>query len=184
VKVAAAAGAAVASLWLIAGSSNLYQVVVPAVVEDDVSSAYWDLRNAGFAVTIDEPFTLDGSVTRQTPAAGSEARRGSVVLLELRAWGMRGLLPPGGELVMPSVIGDRLDAATSRLTALGVLWSLGPLPPLSASTAPTLLANYMVRTQHPQPGRRFVQTKWTPFKGGVITETRTAGLEAALLREK
>ena len=182
-KIAAAAGAALASLFLIAGSSSLYQVVVPAVVEDDVSSAYWDLRDSGFAVAIDEPFSIDGYVTRQTPAPGSEVRRGSAVSLELRDHGIRGRLPPGGELVMPSLIGDRLDVATRRLRALGALWSLGPLPALPMATAPSLLANYQVRAQHPQPGRRFVQTKWTPFEGGVITETRTAGLEAALLRE-
>ena len=52
-KVAAGAGAALASLFLIAGSSSLYQVVVPPVVEDDVSSAYWDLRDvAGIAVSV------------------------------------------------------------------------------------------------------------------------------------
>jgi beta-lactam-binding protein with PASTA domain len=183
VKVAASV-AALASLCLIAGSSNPYQVVVPAVVEDGVSSAYWDLHDAGFAVTIDEPFSLGGYVTRQTPESGSEARRGSVVSLELRDWSIPGMLPPGGELVMPSLIGDRLDAATRRLTSLGVLWSLGPLPPLSASTAPSLLANYAVRAQHPRPGSRFVQTTWRAFKGGVTTETRTAWLEAALRREK
>ena len=180
---AAALGAALATLFLIAGSSNPYQVVVPAVVEDDISSAYWDLRDAGLAVTIDEPFSIDGYVTRQTHAPGSEARRGSVVSLAVRDWGIRGRLPAGGELVLPSLIGDRLDAAFRRLTSLGVSWSTGPLPPLPASTAPTLLANYTVRAQHPPPGRRFVQTKWTPFKGGIITEARTVELEAALLRE-
>jgi PASTA domain len=183
VKAAAAAGAALATVSLIAGSSNPHQVVVPAVVDDDVSSAYWDLRDAGFAVAIDEPFSIDGWVTRQTPAPGSEARRGSVVSLELRSQGIRGKLPPGGEVVMPSLIGDRLDKATRTLTAVGALWTLGPLPPLPAGTAQTLLANYKVRAQHPKPGSRFVQTKWTPFKGGVITETRTTGLEAALLSE-
>jgi hypothetical protein len=85
---------------------------------------------------------------------------------------------------MPSLIGDRPDVATRRLTSLGVLWNLGPLPPLSAGTAPSLLANYTVRAQHPRPGSRFVQTSWRAFKGGVITETRTAGLEAALRRDK
>ena len=153
-----------ASLWLIAGSSNLYQVVVPAVVEDDVSSAYWDLRDAGFAVAVDEPFASDSYVTGQTPAPGSEVRRSSIVSLELRDQGLRGMLPPGGELVMPSLIGDRLDVATRRLSALGALWTLGPLPPLHAGTASTLLANYIVRVQHPRPGRRFVQTNWTPSK--------------------
>jgi hypothetical protein len=183
VKVAAVAGAALASLCLIAGSSNLYQVVVPAVVEDDIGSAYWSLRDAGFAVAIDQGFSFDGHVTRQTPAPGSEVRRGSVVSLEVRDHGIRGRLPPGGELVMPSLIGDRLDVAIRRLRALGALWSLGLLSPLPAGTAPSLLANYKVRAQHPRPGRRFIQTKFTPFSGGVITETRTVGLEAALLRE-
>jgi beta-lactam-binding protein with PASTA domain len=182
VKVAVL-GAALASLCLIAGSSNPYQVVVPAVVEDDVSSAYWDLRDAGFAVTIDEPFSFAGYVTQQTPESGSEARRGSVVSLEVRDWGIHGMLPPGGELVMPSLIGARLDAATRRLTSLGVLWGLGPLPPLSAGTRPSLLANYTVRAQHPRPGSRFVQTRWRAIKGDVITETRTAALEASLRRE-
>jgi beta-lactam-binding protein with PASTA domain len=181
----AALGAALASLCLIAGSSNPYQVAVPSVVEDDVNSAYWDLRNEGFAVTIDQQFYVDAYVTRQSPAPNSEARRGSVVSLEVRDQGPRGRLPPGGEIVMPSLIGDRLDVATRRLTSLGVLWSLGPLPPLTASTAPTLLENYTVRAQHPRAGRRFVQTKWRVVNNGdLITETRTAGLEAALRREK
>jgi beta-lactam-binding protein with PASTA domain len=122
-KVAAAAAAAVASLWRIAGSSNLYQVVVPAVVEDDVNSAYWDLRDASFAVAIEEPLSFDGYVTRQTPAPRSEVRRGSIVSLELSDRNLRGLLPPGGERVMPSLIGDRLDVATRRLTTIESRWS-------------------------------------------------------------
>jgi len=183
VKIAAAAGAALASLFLFAGSSSLYQVVVPAVVEDGVSSAYWDLHDAGFAVSIEEPFLFDDSVTRQTPAPGSEVRRGSVVSLELTRYrGPWGLLPPGGDLVMPSLIGDRLDLATGKLQSHGALWGVGQLPPLPAGTAPTLLANYKVRAQHPQPRRHFVQTKWKTVKEGSMAETRTAWLEAALLR--
>jgi hypothetical protein len=183
VKVAAV-GAALATLCVIAGSSNPYQAAVPSVLENAVNSAYWQLRYEGFAVTIDQPFYVDSYVTRQSPAPESEVRHGSVVSLELRNWSMHGRLPPGGELVMPALIGDRLDTATRRLTSLGVIWSLGLLPPLTASTAPTLLANYTVRAQHPRSGNRFVQTRWRAFKGGVITETRTAGLEAALRREK
>ena len=179
----AASAAATASLLLIAGSSNLYQAAVPSVVDDDVASAYSRLRHEGFAVAIGQPFSFDANVTRQSPAPKSEARHGSVVSLEVREWGVYGLLPPGGELVMPSLIGDRLDAATRRLTSLGANWTLSPLPPLTAGTAPTLLANYSVRAQRPRAGRRFVQTKWRAFEGGVITETRTAWLEAALRRE-
>jgi hypothetical protein len=180
----AALGAALASLFLLAGSSSLYQVVVPAVVADDVSSAYWDLHDAGLTVAIDEPFSLDGFVTRQTPAPGREVRRGSVVSLELRAADFNGSLPTGGWLMMPSLIGVRLDLATRTLRALGALWNFAPLPPLRAGTGPNLLANYVVRAQHPRPGKGFAQTRWRIVKGDLITVTSTAGLEAALRGEE
>jgi hypothetical protein len=173
---------ALASLFFITGSSSLYQVVVPAVVDDDVSSAYWDLHTAGLAVAIDEPFSVNGYVTRQTPAPGSEVPRGSVVSLGLRAEGFNGMLPDGGWLVMPSLIGVRLDLATRTLRSLGALWRLAPLPPLRAGTRPNLLANYVVRAQHPRAGKGFAQTRARIVKGDLITVTRTAGVEAALRR--
>jgi beta-lactam-binding protein with PASTA domain len=181
--MAAGVGAGLACLFLLmAGSSSPAQVVVvPTVVGDGVTFAYWRLHYAGFAVWIDEPINLGDSVARQSPAPGRKARRGAVVALELEHSSLHGLLPMRpAPITMPRLLGMRLDAAIGRLNALGLSWGAAPLPPLPPSTAPSLLANYQVREQRPAPGTRYVQTVVTPIPQGIRTETTAVGLEAAL----
>ena len=181
VNVAAAVGAGIVILCLIAGSSSQGQVVVPTVVGDNVDVAYWRLAYAGFAVRIDEPIDLNSSVAGQSIAPGRKARQGTVVSLELGHSGPHGMLPPGpAPLEMPRLIGMRFDSAVGRLNALGLSWSTAPLAPLPPSTAPSLLANYEVRDQKPRPGSRFVQTVVTEVADGIRTKTTTVGLEAEL----
>jgi beta-lactam-binding protein with PASTA domain len=182
-RIVAGVGVVLAAVCLqIAGSSSsAHMVVVPTVVGDGVEVAYSGLRYEGLAVWIDEPIDLGASIARQSPAPGRRVRPGAVVALELEQSSLHGMLPWRPEPIkMPRLLGKRLDVATGRLNALGLLWNVAPLPPLPPSTAPSLLANYRVREQRPAAGREFLQTVLTPIPEGIRSETTPVGLEATL----
>jgi PASTA domain-containing protein len=170
---------------LIAGGSFRDEVVVPDVVGVDVYSAYDVLREAGFAIRIEEPIASGGpSVTEQSVAPGRTAPRGGIIVLELSKNGVLplGLLPPGGFTErMPNLVGKSLPEAAETLAHEGLRWGTGPLPALPAGSEPTLLHNYEVSTQEPKPGRPFTATIWRETaEGDLITETTTVGLSAKL----
>jgi beta-lactam-binding protein with PASTA domain len=182
-RVAALAMAATLCLAL-GGSLGGKRVVVPAVVGLNVVAAYDTVREAGFAVQIDEPVNVTpnsmSDVSRQFPAAGTEGRPGTSMVLS-PGLGPHGLLPPGGTQRVPGVVGKPLPDAVRKLETLGLLWSAAPLPALPATTRPGLLDNYRVTEQEPRPGTRFTQTITRPMgDGSVLTKTWTVGLAAEL----
>jgi beta-lactam-binding protein with PASTA domain len=180
-----AAFATVGTLCLaLGGSVGGERVVVPDVVGLDVVSAYDAVREAGFAVQINEPFDVTpnwmSNVSQQSPTAGSAGRRGTSIVLSLGR-GPHGLLPPGGTRRVPRLIGKPLPDAVQTLQTLGLMWSAAPLPPLPATIRPSLLDNYRVTEQRPKPGTRFTQTFVRELgDGSVLTETSTVGLAAEL----
>lgn len=171
---------------LIAGGSFRDEVTVPDVIEEDVASAYYDLRKAGFAIRIEEPIAIGtASVSEQSVKAGSKAPRGGIIVLELgESFIGPGLLPPGGWTPrMPTLVGKPLPEAAGILAADGLRWGVGPLPPLPAGTQPTLLHNYEVSAQENKPGEPFTATVFRETaEGDVIRETTTVWLAAKLRR--
>ena len=170
---------------LIAGGSFRDEVVVPDVVGVDVYSAYDELREAGFAIRIEELIATDApSVTKQSVAPGRTAPRGGIIVLELSqsgAW-LLGLLHPGGFTErMPNLVGRSLPEAAETLAHEGLQWNTGPLPALPAGSEPTLLHNYEVSAQEPKPGRPFTATIWRETaEGDLFTTTTTVALSAKL----
>jgi beta-lactam-binding protein with PASTA domain len=159
-------------------------VVVPDVVGLDVVSAYDAVREAGFAVQVNEPVDVTpnwiADVSRQSPTARTAGRRRTAIVLSL-GLGPHGLLPPGGTRRVPRLVGKPLPDAVHTLQTLGLMWSAAPLPPLPASMRPSLLDNYRVTEQRPKPGTRFTQTVIRELDdGSVLTKTSTVGLAADL----
>jgi hypothetical protein len=170
--------------FVVSGSSAAGQAVVPDVVGLDVLSAYDAVRDAGFAVQIDEPIDVTPNtmarVSGQSRASATTGRPGSPIVLSLQP-GPHGLLPIGGTQRMPRVVGRPLPDAVDKLHSLGLMWSAAPLPPLPATMRPTLLANYRVTEQRPKAGRRFTQSVVRELADGtVLTKTWTVGLTAEL----
>jgi beta-lactam-binding protein with PASTA domain len=168
---------------LIAGGSFRDEVVVPDVVGVDVYSAYDELREAGFAIRIEEPIANGApSVTEQSVAPRRTAPRGGIIVLELSesGAGLHGRLHPGGFTErMPNVVGKSLPQAAETLAHEGLQWRTAPLPALPAGSEPTLLHNYEVSAQEPKPGRPFTATIWRETaEGDLFTETTTVGLSA------
>ena len=166
------------------GSVGGERVVVPDVVGLDVVSAYDAVREAGFAVQINEPVDVTPNqiarVSGQSPTAGAAGRRGTPMVLGL-GHGPHGRLPMGGTQRVPRLVGKPLPDAVHTLQTRGLLWSAAPLPPLPATIRPSLLDNYRVTEQRPKPGTRFTQTFVRELgDGSVLTETSTVGLVAEL----
>jgi beta-lactam-binding protein with PASTA domain len=164
------------------GSAGGERVAAPDVVGLDVLSAYDALHEAGLAVRIDEPvsvaFNFVASARDQSPAGGTPGRPGAPVALTLGT-GPYGLLPPGGRVRVPRLIGKPFPKALETLRAVGLMWSAAPLPPLPASMRPTLLDNYRVTKQQPKAGTRFTQTVSRELgDGSVLTKTSTVWLAA------
>jgi beta-lactam-binding protein with PASTA domain len=169
---------------LIAGGSSRDEVVVPAVVGVDVHSAYDQLREADFAIRIEEPIAIDAaSVREQSVAPGSKAPLGGVVVLKLDESGFigPGLVPENTSTVLvPTLVGKPVPEAVGTLESLGLSWSIGLLPALLAGTEPTLLHNYEVSAQEPKPGTAFTQTDLRETADGVLSKTTTVSLTAKL----
>lgn len=169
---------------VVTGSSFRGQAVVPDVVGMNVVSAYGSVREAGFAVQINQPVDVTpnwvANVSWQSRTPGTTGREGTPVVLSLEH-GPHGLLPMGGTRQVPRLIGKRLSDAVHTLQTLGLMWSAAPLPPLPATMRPSLLDNYRVTGQRPKSGARFTQTvhRWLD-NGSLYTETSTVGLAAAL----
>jgi PASTA domain len=182
-RIAAVIAIVGALCLVVSGSSAAGQAVVPDVVGLNVDSAYDDLRDAGFAVQIDEAIAMDAVVVHQSSRPGSKGHAGSPVVLDLDVRYMGGRLPPGPTgptRPMPRLVGKPLPDAVQTLQALGLLWSVAALPPLPPSMRPRLFDNYRVSAQTPAPGTRFRQTVVREIPGGLETRTSTVGLRTKL----
>jgi beta-lactam-binding protein with PASTA domain len=179
-RIAAVIAIAGTLCLVVSGSSAAGQAVVPDVVGLNVVSAYYDVRDAGFAVQIDEPIEIGAMVSHQSSPPGSKGREGAPVVLDLDT-GPHGLLPNGGWTPrMPRLVGKPLPDAIQTLQALGLLWSVARLPALPATLRPSLFDNYRVIAQSPKPGTRFTQTVVRETAQGTLTETTTVGLMTEL----
>jgi hypothetical protein len=123
---------------------------------------------------------MSAYVNHQSRAAGTLGHAGTPDVLSLGASGIHGLLPPGGTVRVPRLVGKPLPDAIYTLATVGLMWSVAPLPPLPATMRPSLLDNYRVAKQNPKPGTRFTQTVTGEIPGGMCTRTRTLGLTAEL----
>jgi hypothetical protein len=187
VRTTAALVVAAMMVSVIAGGASHDEVAVPNVVGANVDSAYDELRAAGFAVGIEEPIDMGlmawPLVGEQSVAGGNTAPRGGVILLNL---GQDGGMGPGmipwntSTVRTPSLVAMPLPQAIGALVRLGLSWSVGALPAFPASTEPTLLRNYVVASQEPEPGSLFTQTRLREIPGGTRSETTTVGLQVRL----
>jgi beta-lactam-binding protein with PASTA domain len=150
-------GAALLLICVFVGCSRDDRVTVPRVQDKCVVKAYEQLHDLELRVEIEGRFAVASTycpgVAGQAPKAGTKVDAGSVVKLD-PGFGLHGLLvvTEPDRVVVPDVIGARLDAATRRLESLGLAWMTRRLPPLPASDAPTLLAAYKVTKMEPGPG--------------------------------
>lgn len=89
------------------------------------------------------------------PEAGNEVDVDSVVTLH-PGYGPIGsifLVKEPDPVILPTLVGMRLDAAVERLDSLGLLWATRTMPALPASDEPTLLEHYIVTATRPGPGQ-------------------------------
>jgi beta-lactam-binding protein with PASTA domain len=166
---------------LFAGCSNAEQATVPNLHEKSVVDAYTDLRSLGLKVAIDGPIKAGHStswVGGQAPEAGNEVDVGSVVTLHPTPYPMASIfrVDQPDPVVLPDLIGIRLDLAARRLDELGLLWSIESMPPLPASNAPTLLGQYEVTRMAAAPGSSYDQYS----RRGNASTFRPLGLWATL----
>ncbi len=151
----------------LAGCGGSSGVAVPDMGNRTIEQAYALLRSKGFRVSVSDPFVLasylpDG-ISKAIPSAGTRVAPGSTVTL----------VPMGGPSGSP-VYGNqppkhyRLPDFTGRSLAVARRWldrhhlgySSMRFAPLNGSTAPSLFAAYVVKTQRPAAGRRFSEDDW------------------------
>lgn len=145
------------------GCSSEQQVTVPDLHAASVVDAYGQLRKLGLKVEIDGPIhvgsTVSSGIRAQTPEAGTSVDIGSVVTLHpgFRPAGSIFQVDEADPVVLPDLIGVRLDIAIRRLENLGLLWWTRSMPALPASDGPTLLAQYEVTRMAAPPGSSYDQ---------------------------
>jgi hypothetical protein len=155
-------GALVALVAALVGCSAAEQVTVPNLHQKCVVDAYEQLRNLDLKVEIDGPFTVATNqcswVDGHAPEAGNDVDVGSVVTLH-PGLALLGLLVVSetNPVVLPDLLGVRLDIAARQLDSLGLAWTARRMPPLPASDAPTLLEHYRVTKMDPGPGEEHDQ---------------------------
>jgi hypothetical protein len=171
-----------AALVIVAGCSNAEQVTVPNIHQKSVVDAYTDLRSLGLKVAIDGPIRAGSEsmswVGGQAPEAGNDVDVGSVVTLHPTPHPMASIfmVDQPDPVLLPDLIGVRLDLAARRLDKLGLLWWTRSLPPLPASDAPTLLEQYVVTRMAAPPGSSYDQYS----RRGNASTFRPLGLWAKL----
>jgi hypothetical protein len=164
------------------GCSNAEQVTVPNLHQKSVVDAYAQLRSLGLKVAIDGPVDATPNhpswVAGHAPEAGSKADVGSVVTLHSGGGPIGSIfaVDEPDPVVLPDLVGVRLDVATRRLDNLGLLWWTRPMPPLPASDAPTLLEQYEVTRMAAPPGSSYDQYS----RRGTSSSFRPLGLWAKL----
>jgi PASTA domain len=145
------------------GCSNEERVTVPDLRAASVVEAYAQLRELGLKVEIDGSIyagsTGSSGIGGQTPEAGKSVEVGSVVTLRpgFRPIGSVFGVDQPDPVVLPDLIGVRLDIAVRRLENLGLLWWTRSMPALPASDGPTLLAQYEVARMAAPPGSSYDQ---------------------------
>lgn len=148
---------------MLIGCSNEERVTVPDLRAESVVDAYGQLRKLGLKVEIDGPIyvgsTGSSGIAGQTPEAGETLSRGSVVTLRpgFRPIGSVFGVDQPDPVVLPDLIGVRLDIAVRRLEELGLLWWTRHMPALPASDGPTLLGQYEVTRMAAPPGSSYDQ---------------------------
>jgi hypothetical protein len=178
-------GAFIVLVVVLAGCSSTDQVTVPNLHEKCVTDAYEQLRGLDLKVEIDGPIGVATNhctrVGGHAPEAGNDVEAGSVVTLHpgVSPLGLL-LVSEPDPVVLPDLIGVRLDIAVRRLDSLGLAWTTRgrSLPPPPASDAPTLLEHYRVTKMEPGPGEEHDQYT----QRGNTTTTKPLTLWAALTR--
>jgi hypothetical protein len=101
-------------------------------------------------------FICTPTVARQSPPAGRRVNRGTVVTLTTKPPRCMsespGLPIPMPSATVPSLAGLRVSAVQSWAEAHNLYWRAVRLPALEAGRAATLLDNYRVVRQTPDPG--------------------------------
>jgi hypothetical protein len=145
------------------GSSG---IAVPRMGHRTVEQGYALLRSKGFRVSTSAPFTLNpylaSGILKTVPAAGTHLARGSVVTLvpESGPSGSPvGVLDPK-HYRLPDFVGHSPADAMHWLDRHPAFWAMTRLPRLHASTAPNLLAAYVVAEQRPAVGGRLSENGW------------------------
>jgi serine/threonine-protein kinase len=123
---------------LVAAATNL--VIVPSVLQMNVSEAKRELDNAGLVLSIGDRVQSNNhpanTVLRQTPVAGSRAERGSAVSV---------LIATGASVVVPRVVGQNVREAKAILDRLGLGLNITAQVPMPG------VAPGFVLTQKPLP---------------------------------
>lgn len=134
-------------------------VTEPVVIGLSLDDAYRRLRLGGLRVSFHAAVTeaCSPTIARQTPKPGARVTADSTTTLVLHTvlYGLGSPAVPVGRLPSARVLRfthQPLLAAIAWTEAHQLDWDADPLPPLTNADAPTLLGNYQVITQHPQPG--------------------------------
>lgn len=145
------------------GCSNAEQVTVPNLHQKSVVEAYAQLHELGLKVEIDGAIRVASNSTSwvdgHAPEAGNDVDVGSVVTLHATLFpiGSIFMVEEPDPVVLPDLIGVRLDIATRRLDQLHLLWETRSMPPLPAGEAATLLEHYEVTRMAAPPGSSYDQ---------------------------
>lgn len=157
-------------------------MTVPNLHPKNVIDAHAELRALGLKVAIDGPITVASNhvsgVSGQVPEAGNEVEPGSTVTLH-PGFGPMGsifVVKEPDPVVLPDLIGMRLDLAIRRLERLGLEWSVRPMPALPQTDARTLLEEYEVMRMAAPAGSSYDQFS----RRGNTTTFRPLGLWAKL----
>lgn len=145
-------------------------VVVPGVRGGGFPFAFERIRSSGLRVAI--PSTLhfaatsgNPSVAKQTPAAGTRVRWGSVVTLQPPTFGGP-IGSPGGPAKLPVYrvpdFGGKPLADAVRWTRRKTVYWQSDLPPLPPSSAKHLFDAYVVTSQRPSAGSEI--KLWIPAR--------------------
>ena len=149
---------AVVGLALLVGCSNAEQVTVPNLHEKSIVEAYAQLQELGLKVAIDGPIRVGSNSTSwiggHAPEAGNDVDVGSVVTLHPTPFPMGSIfaVDQPDPVVLPDLIGLRVDVTTRKLDKLRLLWSIESMPPLPASDVPTLLTSTAVEAMPRRSG--------------------------------
>jgi beta-lactam-binding protein with PASTA domain len=154
-----------------AGVRASASVVIPAVTDTSdglgrgdqstLPAAYDRLHAAGLRVRYRLAYSLGSficppTVARQSPPAGRRVKRGTFVTLTTKpprcAVESPGVPIPVPSADVPSFTGRQLSTVQSWAEAHNLYWQAVRLPALPAGHAATLLDNYRVVRQAPDPG--------------------------------
>ena len=138
-------------------SQTRYVTVPLRAGQTDVVGAYDLLHRLGLRVALTRATrvsSLDATIVKLSPRAGTRVARGSVVRITPvgRVMASTAVLKSDPHYRVPDFSGRPLSVAIRWADAHEMFWAIPKLPALAASNAPHLFDAYRIVRQQPQPG--------------------------------